>query len=73
MPYSDLSGKVVILTGAARGIGAHLARAFAEQGMKVGALDQDSEKFAQLKQELGGTAVLPLKCDVSDARLARAQ
>lgn len=35
----DFSGKTVVITGAAGGIGQALARAFGEQGAKIGALD----------------------------------
>lgn len=36
MPEQDLSGKVAVVTGASRGIGADLARRFAARGLKLG-------------------------------------
>ena len=39
--YPELSGRVVAVTGAAQGIGAATARAFAEQQASVALLDID--------------------------------
>ena len=36
-----LSGQVALVTGAAQGIGAEVARAFAETGARVAVLDRD--------------------------------
>lgn len=43
----DLNGKVVIITGAARGIGRCMVGAFIEQGAKVLATDRDAEGLAE--------------------------
>ena len=37
----NLSGRVVLITGAARGIGAAAVRAFAKEGAWVAAIDRD--------------------------------
>ena len=49
----DFCGKTVIVTGAARGIGAATARAFFEQGANVALCDIDGERVGTLAAELG--------------------
>ena len=44
---SDLEGKVVLITGTARGCGRVLAEAFAGAGAKVAACNRDAEAGAQ--------------------------
>jgi 3-oxoacyl-[acyl-carrier protein] reductase len=67
--YSDLEGKVILVTGAARGIGKSVALALAEQGAHVVFNYRgDEAKAAALKEELqskGGKAT-GLKFDVTD-------
>lgn len=41
--YADLAGKVVVITGGSRGLGAQTAREFAEQGAKVCVVGRDAE------------------------------
>ena len=48
-----LDGKIALVTGAARGIGAGIARAFAAEGAKVWLTDIAEEQGAALAQELG--------------------
>jgi NAD(P)-dependent dehydrogenase (short-subunit alcohol dehydrogenase family) len=67
MPYSELAGKVVVVTGATGGIGKPLVSAFVEQGLRVGAIDLDEARLAALQAEFGDRSVLALRCDVSDA------
>ena len=51
----DLAGKVVLVTGASTGIGAALARAYAEQGCKVGLhYNQSSDAAEALAGEIRG-------------------
>lgn len=67
---SEFSGKLVVITGAARGIGAATARAFAAEGAKLGLVSRDKAALEALAAETGGIA---LPCDVADpAALARA-
>ena len=57
--YPELAGRVVAITGAAQGIGASTARAFAKQGAKIAALDIDEKAAAEVVREItaaGGTA-----------------
>ncbi|WP_374144683.1 glucose 1-dehydrogenase [Sphingomonas sp.] len=56
-----LHGKVALVTGAARGIGAAIVRAFAGEGATVWITDIDGEAGAALANEIGGTTrFLPL-------------
>jgi 2-hydroxycyclohexanecarboxyl-CoA dehydrogenase len=66
-----LAGKVVLVTGAARGIGAGIARAAAEAGARV-ALGDVAEAAVRETAGAIGERALPLAMDVSDARSVRA-
>jgi NAD(P)-dependent dehydrogenase (short-subunit alcohol dehydrogenase family) len=52
-----IAGKVVLITGAARGIGAELARRLADRGAKLVLLDVDGEEVARVASALGGDAM----------------
>jgi 3alpha(or 20beta)-hydroxysteroid dehydrogenase len=56
-PGSRLRGKVSIITGAARGMGASHARRFVAEGCKVVLTDVLEEQGRQVAKELGGNAL----------------
>jgi 2-hydroxycyclohexanecarboxyl-CoA dehydrogenase len=66
-----LAGKVVLVTGAARGIGAGIARAAAGAGAAV-ALGDVAETTVREAAEAIGPRALGLRMDVSDAHSVRA-
>ena len=63
---SSLEGKVVAITGAARGIGEHLARACLAQGMGVIAMDRSWDSSATaFRDEIEAAGALALSCDIT--------
>lgn len=61
---SAFEGKVVLITGAARGIGRATAAAFHASGACVGLLDMDAAAVEVAASELGGGRALGLAADV---------
>ncbi len=59
-----LDGKVVMITGASRGIGEATARLFAQEGAKVCLLARSRDRIAEIAGEIG-PAALAIPCDVS--------
>lgn len=61
---SSLTGKVVFITGGARGIGADVARRMRREGAKLVLTDIDAEPLAELAAELGESHVMTAVADV---------
>jgi NAD(P)-dependent dehydrogenase (short-subunit alcohol dehydrogenase family) len=60
-----MQGKVVVITGASRGIGAAAARVFAKAGAMVALLARSGGQADEVAAQLGADA-LALRCDVAD-------
>jgi len=60
----DMLNKVVLITGASRGIGAATARAFADVGAKVALVARSTSEIEALAAEIGENAIA-VPCDVS--------
>ena len=60
------SRRIVLLTGAAGGLGAVMSAALLEDGHSIAALDRDAGALDRLKKRLAGKRVLPIQADVMD-------
>jgi NAD(P)-dependent dehydrogenase (short-subunit alcohol dehydrogenase family) len=67
--YMKLKDKVVIITGAARGIGAALAARFAGEGAKVVVADLDADASMETASRIRGVGV---RCDVTNEEEVKA-
>lgn len=69
--HDVFAGKVVMVTGAASGIGLATAKAFQQKGAQLVILDLSREALDSAVEELGGN-VLSLNCDVTSHQDIRA-
>jgi 3-oxoacyl-[acyl-carrier protein] reductase len=60
-------GRVAIITGAARGIGAGTAKRFADEGAAVAVLDINEEQAQETAAGLGAEKAIGVGCNVADA------
>lgn len=67
-----MTGKVAIVTGAARGIGLAVARRFLAEGWRVAMLDIDAATLQAATDGMPPSDVLAATCDVSDPEGVRA-
>ena len=65
----QLDGKVALVTGASRGLGAGIATGLREAGATVVGTSRDSKSAARVAEQLG---TLPAVMDVTDVALVRA-
>jgi 3-oxoacyl-[acyl-carrier protein] reductase len=61
----DFTGRTVIVTGGARGIGRALSQFFSDAGATLAVADVDAEALAAVATDLDGA--IPLEIDVADA------
>lgn len=54
----DFTGRTVVVTGSARGIGKEVARTFAAAGARVYLMDPDADEVKTAADEVGGTAIV---------------
>jgi len=71
--YPELSGRTVLVTGGADGIGRATVEAFAAQGARVAFIDRDSERGEDLTMRLRGKGrdVAFAPCDLRDIEATR--
>src|ERR1700731_3811376 len=65
-----LEGRVVLITGPAKGMGAAITHAFAAEGCKLALMGRDTAAIAPVADEVkakGGKAIV-IPCDLTDAR-----
>ena len=67
----ELSGKVIVLTGGADGIGRECAAAYVREGAAVAVLDRDGERVAQAAAELGSDC-MAVQADVGEGPVVEA-
>ena len=68
MDHTDLTGRVALVTGAARGLGLHIAKELAQAGMMIAGLDTRAEELAAALADLHkryAVTTLPLPADVT--------
>jgi NAD(P)-dependent dehydrogenase (short-subunit alcohol dehydrogenase family) len=72
MAAYELRGKVVLITGGARGIGAEAAKQLVAKGAKVSLVGLEPEELERRVAELGAGNAMFVECDVTDLDAQRA-
>src|SRR5215467_4821082 len=67
----QLKGKIIAITGGAKGIGAAIARACAEEGAVPVVIDRDAEAGGKIEQELSSAGGKWIEGDLSVAEGSR--
>src|SRR5437588_6476124 len=64
-----LKGRVAVITGPAKGMGAAVSKAFANEGCKLALIGRDTAAIEPVAKEIrdGGGEAIVLACDVTDA------
>lgn len=68
----DLGGRTVVITGAASGIGAALARRLADKGATLRLIDRNADQLAAIAKELGNRVASHHVADVADKEFVAA-
>lgn len=70
----ELKGRVVLITGAAGGLGAALCRRYAAAGARIAAMDLDAVRLDEMAAQLRatGTEALALPADITDPTACKA-
>jgi len=70
----DLTDRVVLITGAGRGIGAGLALRYAQEGARIALLDRSSQDLEETGAAVSqaGTEWMAVPCDIRDPTAVRA-
>src|SRR4029077_13740808 len=65
-----LKGRVAVITGPAKGMGAAVSKAFADEGCKLALIGRDTKAIAPVADEIkkGGGAAIVLPCDVTSSK-----
>jgi short-subunit dehydrogenase len=66
MKHLDLAGSTTVITGAANGMGADIARLLAARGTHLALIDHDGTALANIAAELGGSTVTTHVVDLRD-------
>jgi NAD(P)-dependent dehydrogenase (short-subunit alcohol dehydrogenase family) len=66
----NLAGRVAVITGPAKGMGAAITKAFAAEGSRLALVGRDTAAIAPVTQEVlaGGAEAIVVPCDLTDAR-----